>query len=533
MATVTDPTNLSTSDVIINETSTPPTIQIVSGTNITAAGATGGVSMQALYSWLKEQWKSDASLIPYPFPLEAITPEKFDWINNWQPHDATTRGLIRSAGWQEKNASNAITAKYMNVTSLGVISAGAQPYYQFDSGSPQNFIYSDEVNEAVKIYEDVNGDGSPDFDYTGGSTSFKVFCREQGQTYASSNNTAIGAATLDYISYRYPLSNATDLKITNNDAYITASVSITAGTETSGTAQITATAHGFANGDYVSITGATPSGYNYEGTVTVVDVNTIEYSVTPGTGAWSSGGTVQSIHSLITVEYFGTNQTRDINEDAVNENYRYVITDASSNATVSQIYEKMQYLMRSSGDIDSGAGSVTGKTADVLVYFVGDTLNGLAGTVIDSLNANQYPNISYLEFGTTTPAILYPTIASGQIVFGPNATASDTIYRMYFRNLATGSYGTASGVTVGPVDDKDGVDISGLYSGSNVNWSFAYTSNSQGSRVGDGSDGDQDVTVIAIGLDGGQWTKVDYKITSATGQVISVNPAQERNYSNP
>ena len=531
MATITDPTDFQAGNVVISTTN--KTIQLATGGNLSAAGATGGASLQAVYSYLKEQWKSDNTLIPYPFPLEAITPEKFDWINGWLPADATTRGLIRSAGWQETDpaGSGEVTAQYMNVISLGSLEAGATPYYQFGSAASQPFTYGDEINEAVKIYEDTNGDGTPDFDYRT-STSFKVFCREQGKTYASSNNTAIGATVLDYQAYRYPLSNAVDLKITNSDAYITASVAITAGTETSGTAQITATAHGFADGDYVSITGATPAGYNYEGTVTVVDVNTLEYSITPGTGAWSSGGTVESIHSLVGVEYFATDQNRDINADTTNEAYRYVITDASGNASVEQIYEKLQYLMRQTGDIDDGAGTVAGNTADVLVFFVGDTLTGTPGTVIDGLNANEYPNVVYYQFTDTTSstAITYPAVASGKITFGQFAGSGDFIYRMFFTGLATGSYGTSSALIV---DDKDGVDISGTYAGADVNWSFNYSTNAQGSRNGDGNDGDQGVVVIGIGLSGGQWISVPYTITSAQNQTIPVNPAQERNYSNP
>ncbi len=34
-----------------------------------------GVTEQALYSFLKEEWKDDDTLIPYVFPMVAITPE--------------------------------------------------------------------------------------------------------------------------------------------------------------------------------------------------------------------------------------------------------------------------------------------------------------------------------------------------------------------------------------------------------------------------------------------------------------------------
>ena len=46
-----------------------------------------GVTGQAFYSFLKEEWKTDASLIPYPFPMVSITPEQFEFIDGWRPSD--------------------------------------------------------------------------------------------------------------------------------------------------------------------------------------------------------------------------------------------------------------------------------------------------------------------------------------------------------------------------------------------------------------------------------------------------------------
>ena len=39
-----------------------------------------GVSGQCVYSFFKEEWKNDAALIPYPFPMIAITPEQFEML---------------------------------------------------------------------------------------------------------------------------------------------------------------------------------------------------------------------------------------------------------------------------------------------------------------------------------------------------------------------------------------------------------------------------------------------------------------------
>lgn len=93
---------------------------------------TGGVSGQALYSKFKNIWKTDPEAIRFPFPMEAITPESFEFINNWTPDEETldsrsstafiTRKLIRDAGWAEKNAAGNIKRKYFGIITLGGLS---------------------------------------------------------------------------------------------------------------------------------------------------------------------------------------------------------------------------------------------------------------------------------------------------------------------------------------------------------------------------------------------------------------------------
>lgn len=96
---------------------------------------TGGVSGQALYSKFKNIWKEDSNAIRFPFPMEAITPESFEFINNWTPDEETidnragggnpafiTRKLIRDAGWAEKNLAGNIKRKYFGIITLGGLS---------------------------------------------------------------------------------------------------------------------------------------------------------------------------------------------------------------------------------------------------------------------------------------------------------------------------------------------------------------------------------------------------------------------------
>lgn len=450
MPIIIDPDTLvSTTDVFVDTSA--KTIQLIPGVNITNAGSTGGVSGQALYSWLKEQWKSSSTLIKFPFPMEAITPEQFEFINGWLPAGDVTRSLIRNAGWAEKNAAGAVLRKYMGVVSLGSIGAGDQPYYRWNTGSKVNFGFTGPVNQAVQIFGDAS---NGNFAYDDGGDTFTIYVREQGKTFGTSNNTAIGAATLSYITYRFPLSNATDLKVSASDATIST------------------------------------------------------------TAPWNQ----------VTVEFFGTDQMRDIDGGGT-EPYRIIVTDASGVATTQQIYEKMQFQLRQNSDIDTGAGTVIGATADALVSFLGDTLVGATGLAIDGLNSNFLNSVSLFDKNGVNR--LYPFVAAGTINFGANAGSGDFKFWLFYTTNPAGNFGTANAVIV---NNAAGVPITGTYSGSPISFDFAYDTNTQGGRTAGTT---PSVTALGIGLTGGQYVSVDTTIPRSQGQSILLAPAQERNYQNP
>ena len=449
MAIINDPDLLALTTDIVVDTATK-TIEIKTTGAVTNAGSTGGVSGQALYSWLKEQWKTNATFIKYPFPMEAITPEQFEFLSGWAPKDDTTRNLIRSAGWAEKSAAGAVKRKYMGVVSLGSIGATDQPYFRWNTGAKTDFAFQGPINQAVQIYGDAtNGN----FDYSDGGDTLTIYVREQGKTYGSSNNTAIGAATLTYQTYRFPLSNATDLKIATDDATIASSA------------------------------------------------------------PWNQ----------ITVEFFGSDQSRDI--DGTPAPFRIIVTDGSGSATTQQIYEKIQYQLRQNSDIDAGAGSVIGATADAILSFIGDTLVGATSVAIDGLNANYLNSVELYDKNGVKR--LYPFVAAGTINFGSNAGSGDFKYWMFFTDTPTGDFGASDAIIV---NDKDGNPITGTYSGSPVSFTFAYDTNTQGGRT---AGTNAAVKVVGIGLTGGQYVSVDATITRSAGQSVLLAPAQERNYSNP
>jgi hypothetical protein len=123
--------------------------------------------------------------------------------------------MIRDGGWSEYTAAGALARQYVGVVSLGDVSAGAQLYYQRQSGgAAADFTFTDEVNEAVQVYGDAtNGN----FD---SRSFFRVFCREQGYTYADSSLADIAESATGAYVLRFPLSNAVDAKIQAGDTAV-------------------------------------------------------------------------------------------------------------------------------------------------------------------------------------------------------------------------------------------------------------------------------------------------------------------------
>jgi hypothetical protein len=138
-----------------------------------------GVNMQALYSFLKEEWKVLAAglgnavdLNKFDFPFQSITPEEFitggvngDAASAWTFLDTNgtqaadtegvTRELLRDAGWQERSAADAILREYANITTLGSLDTNAQAYYQQGRSdqTPVNFKLKGPVDQAIYTLE--------------------------------------------------------------------------------------------------------------------------------------------------------------------------------------------------------------------------------------------------------------------------------------------------------------------------------------------------------------------------------------------
>ena len=413
-----------------------------------------GVSLQTLYSYLKEEWRTDPELIKFSFPMDSITSEQFEFINGWDlakgegPSDRdTTRLLIRDGGWALRNAGVS-EEEYMNVTTLGAFddpNSDLAYFLQDENGTSEAIDLSGPVNQAVQIYGDAT---HGDFDYR---SFFRIYLREQGKLFASYDLIEEqNIPALTYQRYAMPLSNAIDLKVTTTDGDIE--------------------------------------------------------SLAPYTG--------------MSITYHNTPVQRTIGAGT----YDFSIVIDGNSGTAEQIYEFVQYQLRSSTDIDAGAGEVVGRTADALLQFVGDTLNTLfttdGGVYIDNFQAADTNRITFRDDTNTVRE--FPFVAAGRINFNNNLqNSNDAIFRMFFSS----GFNSAAAIIV---EDADEVDIAGNISSSAFyDFTFDYDGNTQGGRT---PATDADVTVVAIGTTAAQYVLATSTIGRSIQNVITLVAPLERNY---
>ena len=183
-------------------------------------------------------------------------------------------------------------------------------------------------------------------------------------------------------------------------------------------------------------------------------------------------------YNALTLTYFATDQSKAVGSS--NYNFRVVVDNSTANATLEQIYTWIQFKLRQLGDIDAGAGTVAGKTANSLMFFVGDTLYTTTGVFIEGILAVDINRVVLKDQGGAER--VFPFSSAGSLNFNSFLTSGNTgYYRLYFANDDAGDnagndYGTAGAITV---NDADGNPITGTINAASIPFSYAYTTNTQ------------------------------------------------------
>lgn len=210
MALITDPDNLNQSTEVTFDTAAK-TIALSQAGNL----STDGVTLKALYSFAKEEWKNDAALIKHPFPFTPITDEQYELKDGWNFANDASRYLIRTGGWAVVNTSGVTTEMWAGIITLGSLESGTQPYFSQTAGTATNFQLTGEVNQAIKIFDSSGTDDRG---------TLVLYARKQGDKFAQAQLSDIGVTgNMTFQVYRFPLATSSDLKVTLGDSTVSAS----------------------------------------------------------------------------------------------------------------------------------------------------------------------------------------------------------------------------------------------------------------------------------------------------------------------
>lgn len=381
MAKIVDPDQLSQgTEVVFDAGAKTITLAIAGNLDDDAPGKSSGVTLQALYSFTKEEWLATSGLRKVRFPFKAVFEAKFELINSWQFGNAQSRQLIRDAGFREV----VLDDEYACIISLGSMddSASDLAYYQQVAGfdaAITDFDKTGELNECIRIFDGTNN-------YRGFG---KFFLRELNKTFAEGNLIIDqDLSALTYQAYRLPLANALDPNYTQSDATI------------DGSAPYTNFRLSFLKG--IGFT-TWANAHVYPAGSVVLDPN--RQSGGSSNGTWwftAAGGTSNGTGTLndvgVTWEAYVGGKQIGTEWFAFNR----IIHATSGDGTILEYYNWAQRQLRKTSDINADLlgtpnqdtfGTVNGKNARLLLDFIGVDLVTKPGVFVDNLDSNDVNNI--------------------------------------------------------------------------------------------------------------------------------------------
>lgn len=227
-------------------------------------------------------------------------------------------------------------------------------------------------------------------------------------------------------------------------------------------------------------------------------------------------------YSGITVSYYTANQTRTIG--GVSRNFKIIID--GNNATLEQIYTKIQYLLRQNTDINTSgtAGVKIGKIQSSLLSFVGDTLVTSQSVYIDNILSADSNRIEFYDDSNTLRT--NPYTAAGTISFNTPLVGAGSSYRLMFTSPpgAGNDYGESGAITV---NNAAGTPITGTISSSSIAFDYDYDGNTQGGFTG-GTD--RAVTLVGIRPGYGKFVVATGTLTRSKAISLSLVAEADRVY---
>lgn len=454
-----------------------------------------GVTCQALYSKLKEVWKNENTAIMYDFPMEAITPEQFEFIKGWELADINSVNLIRDAGFAYRTSAGTEVASYMGFDSVFPLdnnaqSGGDQVYVELNpyNGTRQDMYITGQANQPIQIYGDATH-GNVEYR----NNNLRFFVREPQKQFGFTSVSALNVALpLTYKKYAFPLSNGAD---TNIGASATTPIADSA----------------IASGGFPNAPDLAP----YSG-----------MSITSG------------------------NSTQiDISGNL----YDFDIIIDGNGGSAEQIYAFVHYQLRRNADVDvDGTGVIRGEVGDDLVEFVGSDLYTRRdtqgrGVYIANTIANDANRVHFED--DTGASRSYDYLAAGTIVFNQNLIDDPaTKYTMFFATDDAGDnlgydFGTPNAIIVQDSTDTNiagdlhnttatptgSEPVSGTTDGSAAAGGFVMTSVLAGTNNWDDTGNGQFAgkVLVVTGQNAGY-----YNIVSNTTTTITVDKAFEATSTN-
>ena len=421
-----------------------------------------GVTMQALYSFSKEEYKDDDFLNKFEFWMFAIDADAGKYLlgtdgannNGWRFEDNTTfsirtRKLIRSAGWSELDSSGNLIKQYAGIVSLGTFEDAANDtaYFQFGTDTTVddtvNFDFAGPVNEAILCYEEI---GNPDtFTFVDGGGGDDTCTRATGSfitdgfkvggkmniraATTSANNgsytiTGVAALTLTFATGSFntgEADTAAQVAVDNREAY-SMKLRVRDADPNGKT---------FAQADLASAGETSLGNRKFAfplGNATDLKISETDANIdanTPYTG--------------MTVTYHSSAQSKS---GLVGGSFDFGVVIDANNGSAIEVYEWTQRQLRLTTDIDNDADTNIGRTLGDLLVFEGDVLvagnqqslnpdGGGAGVFIENIAASDNNNLRLVD--NTGTRRQFPETVAITLDFN-DALIDDTVaeYRLEF-----------------------------------------------------------------------------------------------------